>query len=285
MNKSIRNLIVFAAVTAGAGFAGVALDRALGTPDIRQGPGILLFLVAPVAAALLLRTFAGDGWQDLGFWPKLRASWPWYLAGLLIVAVAFALSTGFGLLAGTATLGGPGLAAFVSLLGAALAGSFVKNIFEEVAWRGYLTPRLAALRLNPVLVYLFTGLVWASWHIPYYLYFMDRAVLAANTTLSPAGLALLAFIILPFHSVTYGELRFISGSLWPGVLAHTLANALGFVLIGEGFVRNSGGFLLSPSGDGLPHTLLFALAGLGLYLYRTHRPSLPAAARVGAARA
>jgi hypothetical protein len=86
--------------------------------------------------------------------------------------------------------------------------------------------------------------------------------------------------------VTYGELRFASGSVWPGIFMHTLANALGFVLIGEGFVQNSGGFLLSPSGDGLPYTLLFALAGVGLYLYRTRGPSRSAAAaRLGNARA
>jgi membrane protease YdiL (CAAX protease family) len=278
LNKSIRNLIIFAVVTAGAGFVGLALDRAAGTPDPQAGPGILLWLVAPVAAALLLRAFGGDGWQDFGFWPRLKASWAWYVTGMLMVVVVFALSTGVGLLAGTATLAGPGLAAFLPLVGTAFAASLVKNVFEEVAWRGYLTPRLAALRLNPAFMYVLTGLVWASWHIPYYLFFMDRAMLAANTTLSAPALILVSFFILPFHALAYGELRFISGSVWPGVFMHTLANAIGFVLIGEGFVRSSGNFLLSPSGDGLLYTLLFGLAGLGLYLYRTRR------LRVGAMR-
>ena len=35
-----------------------------------------------------------------------------------------------------------GFAAFLPFLGAAFVGAMAKNIFEEFAWRGYLTPRL-----------------------------------------------------------------------------------------------------------------------------------------------
>jgi membrane protease YdiL (CAAX protease family) len=271
MNKPVRNLILFAVVTLGAGFVGLALDRGAGTADPQAGPGILLWLVAPTAAALLLRALGGDGWKDFGIGPMLRTAWPWYLIGLLIVTAVVALGLGLSVLAGTARL--PGLAdpgAFLPLLGAAFAASFVKNIFEEIAWRGYLTPRLRALRLHPAWVYLITGVIWAGWHIPYYLYFLDQATLAASTSLSAPALIGLAFVLLPLQAVTYGELRAVCGSVWPGVFAHTLANALTFALLAEGYVELSGGAgaLLSPGTDGLLHAVLFALAGIGVYTYR-----------------
>ena len=50
-------------------------------------------------------------------------------------------------------------------------GNFIKNIFEEFSWRGYLTPKLIELKLNDWFIYIISGLVWALWHAAYYLVF------------------------------------------------------------------------------------------------------------------
>jgi membrane protease YdiL (CAAX protease family) len=283
VNRTLRNLVIFSAVTLGAGFVGIALDKAAPSGDPQQGLGILLWLVAPVAAVLLLRGLGGDGWADFGLQPNLKAGWRWYLTALFIVPVVVVVTLSLGALFGATSLPGraaPGLGAFLSLVGIAFASSFVKNIFEEVAWRGYLTPRFEALRLNPFVNYLLTGFIWAGWHIPYWLYFLDRAVLEANTTLSLPAFILVAFILLPLHALTYGELRRVSQSIWPGVLMHTVANALSFTLLSKGFVTLNGalGTVFSPGTEGLVHAFVFALFGLGLYAYRT-RLSRPAARR------
>lgn len=274
MNKGIRNLIIFAGVTLSAGFLGIAVDRAAPSGDPQQGLGILLWLVAPLATALLLRAFGGDGWQDFGFRPRLKVGWRWYVAALLSVPAVILATLALGAWLGAASLSGfaaQGAGAFLALAAVAFGGSFVKNIFEEFTWRGYLTPRLEALKLNPFVVYGLTGLIWAAWHIPYWLYFLDRAVLEANTTLSVPALIALALVLLPLHALTYGELRRVSQSVWPGVFMHTVANALSFTLLSGGFVTLNGtlGIIFSPGTEGLVHGILFGLVGLALYGYRT----------------
>jgi len=278
MNIRVRNLILFSGIALGAGYLGIALDRAAPSGDPQQGLGILLWLVAPLAAALLLRAFGGDGWQDFGLRPRLKTGWRWYLVGVVIVPTVILATLALGALLGAASISGlvaQRAGAFLTLVAIAFAGSFVKNIFEEFAWRGYLTPRLEALGLKPFFVYLLTGLVWAGWHIPYWLYFLDRAVLEASTQLGLPTLIVTALALLPLHAITYGELRRLSQSVWPGVFMHTVANALSATLVAQGFVALNGplGVIFSPGTEGIIHGLLFGLAGLALYWYRTRSAS------------
>ncbi len=274
MNRTIRNLIIFAVVAIGGGFLGIALDRLNPPADPMQGLGALLWLVSPLLANLLLRTLGGDGWQDFGLALHLKSSWVWYLATLLIILLVTAIPVGLGTIFGAVSVTGftaQGVNALVGLLGTGFAGAMAKNIFEEFAWRGYLTPRFASLNLHPFVNALLTGLIWAAWHIPYYLYFLNRTVLQQYTPLSLPVFILLAFLILPFQALAYGELRLLSKSVWPAWLLHTIANAVTFTLISGGFVvvaRNFAGVLLSPGTDGVIHSLLMGLLGFGLYRYR-----------------
>ncbi len=277
MNRSIRNVLIFCVATLGGGFLGAAVDRWVSPADSMQGPGTLLWLVSPLLAVLLLRSLGGDGWKDFGLGPNLKKGWRWYLAGLGIPALAIALALGLALLFGTASLAGPGeadWAAFAPLVGAGFASAMAKNIFEEFSWRGYLTPRFEALRLHPFASSLLTGVIWAGWHIPYYLFFLPAADLAKQTSLAVPTLILLAFIVLPFHALAYGELRLLSRSTWTAWLMHNTANALSLALVSGGFVRLAGGLggaLLSPGTEGIVHSLFMGLIGLGLYFYRKNR--------------
>jgi membrane protease YdiL (CAAX protease family) len=277
--RTLRNMILFSIVAAGGGFLGIALDRLSPPPNPMQGLGALVWLVSPLLANLLLRAFGGDGWKDFGLGPRLKAGWIWYPAGLVITLGASLVPLGLGAIFGVTSLSGfaqQGLGAFLSLTGTAFSLSMIKNIFEEFAWRGYLTPRFEALGLSPFINALLTGVIWASWHIPYYLYFLDRTVLQAATPLSMPVVLMLAFVVLPVQAFAYSELRLLSQTVWTTWLLHTVANAASQVLILNGFIslpRNFSGVLLSPGTDGLIYTLMMGLIGFGLYTLRRRRAS------------
>ncbi len=277
MKKKIRNLIIFAVVSIGGGFLGLGLDRMDPPDDPMQGLGALLWLVSPLLANLLLRALGGDGWKDFGLKPHFKESWRWYLVSLVIAPVVILLSLGVGALAGGVSLAGfqeIGLQALLPLMAAAFGGAMIKNIFEEFAWRGYLTPRLEAMGVHPFLNSLLTGLVWAAWHIPYYLYFLDRAEFQAFTHLSVPIFILLAFFVLPFHALAYGELRLLAKSVWPAWLLHNIANAVTLPLISFGFMTTNAdfsGLLLSPGTAGILHSLLMGAVGYGLYRIRKNQ--------------
>jgi hypothetical protein len=280
MNKSIRNLIIFVVVTWGAGFFGAFLDRGASPADSMNGPGVLLWLVAPLLAVILLRTLGGDGWQDFGLRLNLRHNWQWLLFGLLLPVVVIAIAAGAALFFHSAVFTGNGNWRTIGMLVASgFTAVMIKNIFEEFSWRGYLTPRFEALRVHPFLSSLLTGLIWAGWHVPYYLYFLPTATLSQQTTLTVPQLIPMAFIILPIQALAYGELRLISKSVWPLWLMHNMGNAVSFALISGGLLKlqnNLAGALLSPGTEGLLHTILIGLAGFCLYRYRktiSKRPS------------
>jgi membrane protease YdiL (CAAX protease family) len=238
---------------------------------------VLIWLASPLAANLLLRSFGGDGWKDFGIKPNFKEGWPWYLVAVLIIPLVTILTLGLGALSRAISLAGfaqKGFSAFLPLMAAAFAGAMIKNIFEEFAWRAYLTPRFEALKLHPFASSILTGFIWAAWHIPYYLYFLDRSILQAHTSLSLPVFILVAFLLLPFHALAYGELRLLSKSVWTVWLLHNIANAISLPLISDGFVTLNAGFagvLLSPGTEGIVHSLLMGLIGLGLYQYRMRK--------------
>ena len=271
--RTVRNLLIFTVVTLGSGWLGIAVDQATGTADPQQGLGILLWILLPMTTGLLLRALGGDGWQDAGLKPHLLAGWRWYVVALLLFPLISLLVFGLGVLFGAFTF--PAAAAqsgsaLVWLVAIGFASSFVKNILEEFAWRGYLTPRFAATTANPWIIHLLTGLIWAGWHIPYWVHFVDVSQFTALPL--PVFMAGGAFTLV-ITAVTYGELRLLSNSVWPGVILHSVANAVTAALVLHGLLQLNGevGILLSPGNDGLVHSILFAVAGVGLYQYRMRR--------------
>jgi len=274
MDKLQRNILIFAVITIGCGFMGNAINSLYQPQDSMQSLGVLIWLVSPLAANLLLRSLGKDGWKDFGLAPNLKSGWRWYLIALLIIPVISLVMILLSVLSGAATAVGfstQGINTFISVLGAGMAGNMVKNIFEEFAWRGYLTPRLDVLKANPFVNSIVTGIIWASWHIPYYLYFLSPAVLKQQTSLSVPVLILISIIVLPMQAFAYGELRLLSKSVWSTWLLHNIANAFSFALVSGGFVMLSGNLssiLLTPSSEGVGYSVLMGLIGWGLYKKR-----------------
>jgi membrane protease YdiL (CAAX protease family) len=207
-----------------------------------------MLLVLALAAALLIRTLDP---------PQLLAYIIWGCTPLVSVLIMMFLVTGDGRTReGRALLGLHRLGArlwwiailgsfLISLLAAALtwatpfasvttpaspidtALNFAVNAIvtiltfaaaEEVAWRGYLLPRLLQLGRNKALA--ITGLVHAVWHLP----------LILLTTLYHAEGNLLIILALFVATIVaagfvYGDLRIATGSIWPASIAHGVHNA------------------------------------------------------------
>lgn len=274
MTKSIRNIIIVALFTVGGGWLGIWLNNITGNamPPM-QSLGALVWLVTPAFSGFLLRALGGDGWKDSGFGLNLRKGWMWYLAAILVYPLAALLTFGLAALFGIVSADGfaaQGFNAYFSLAGVMFVGSLMKNFFEEFAWRGYLTPRLDAAGVHPLLNHLIVGILWMSWHLPYYYYFLDRAVLQSAITTSIPVFILVGYLVMFPTSILFGELRLLSKSVWPVFLLHNVINALSMPLLMNGFIKVNGnlGFIFTPTNEGVVTSLWFGLAGWLLYQYR-----------------
>ena len=271
---TIRNLVIFTAVVLAIGWIGRWLDVLMGNPD-SEGLGILLCLVAPTGIALLLRAFASVGWSDFGIKPNLRGNAVWYLVALLIYPMLTALVLAIG--GSLSLIAFPGLSfgtvgLILQTFALGVLPQFVKNIFEEAAWRGYLAPKVYSLGLNDYVGHVLVGLVWGAWHIPYYLFFLDRATLQDVTTLTVAAFIPVAIVVMIAWAIVYGEIRLLTGSIWPAVLMHMVEDAFLNQLFTEKHISIVPGtdWLVSPL-NGLVSIFLFVAVGVGLNRYRKTR--------------
>lgn len=274
MKKTVRNIIIVALFTVGGGWLGIWLNQITGnTNPPLQSLGALVWLTTPALSGFFLRAFGGDGWKDAGFGLNLRDGWKWYLVAILVYPLAALLTFGMAALLEAVSADGfttQGFDAYLSAVGVILIGSLMKNFFEEFAWRGYLTPRLEAAKVHPLLNHLIVGLLWWSWHLPYYYYFLDRTTLENSIGTSiPVFLVLGLFSILA-TSILFGELRLISNSVWPVFVLHEVVNGFSLPLIFNGFIKLNGslGVILTPTNEGMITSILLGLAGWVLYQYR-----------------
>jgi len=274
MNKIIRNLVIFSFFTVFGGWLGIWLNNVTGnTMPPMQSLGALIWLMSPAVAGFLLRALGGDGWKDSGFGLNLPSGFGWYLVAILVYPLAALLTFGLGSLLGFVSADGfaaQGFGAYFAIVGTMFVGSLVKNFFEEFAWRSYLTPRLAATKIHPLLNHLITGILWWSWHLPYYFYYLDRATLeSALTTSFPVFLALGLIVLFP-TAILFGELRLISKSTWTVFLLHCVINAVSMPLLMNGFIQANGtmGTIFTPTNEGILTSLLMGAAGWLLYQRR-----------------
>jgi prepilin-type processing-associated H-X9-DG protein len=273
-NRTIRNLVIFTVVVLAIGFIGKAIDPGTAPPD--ESLGILLWILAPTVVALLLRAFAGDGWSDFGIRPRFRGNGFGYGVSLAIYPVLTLVVLALGAAMGMVTFPAFSAASLV-VIGKAFvvdAGpQFVKNIFEEAAWRGYLAPRLHSLGLGDYTVHILVGLVWGAWHLPYYLFYLDTELIGAFTTL-PLGLFIAqAIVVMVAWAFVYGEVYLITRSIWPAVLMHMVEDAFLNQLFLDGHVRLTPGsdWFISPV-NGVVGIVLWLGVGIALNRWRRSRP-------------
>ena len=258
MSKStiIRNLVIFTIIALSAGWLGAWVNTAVPSPSPQQSLGILIFIMLPFLAVFLLRGFGKDGWKDFGLRLNLKGNWGWYLLALLMYPAATLLTLGLGAVFGSVSFEGlrtQGFGALLSVIGLGFAMSLMKNIGEEFAWRGYLTPRFKALGLGNFANHMLTGAIWGLWHIPYWLFMLGPAIINEYSSLGVTGFIVMGLLGIFPTALVYGELRLKTDSLWPAFLAHNVANAMSAQLVMEGFVtlKPNTELFFSPGLDGL----------------------------------
>jgi hypothetical protein len=271
---TIRNLAIFTVVVLASGWIGRGVDLLMGNTGY-DTLGLLLWIATPLSCSMLLRAFAGAGWRDFGIKPNFKGNSVWYLFAILVYPVVTALILIIG--------GGSGLITFPNLtlntlglmLGAFAVGlpfQLIKDFFEEGAWRGFLAPKIYSLRLNDFVAHTLVGLIWGAFHIPYYLFFLDPAVLQQFTTLDLAIYIPLTFVVFIAWAFVYGEIRMLTNSVWPAILMHAIEDAFLFSLFTGQLIQLVPGtdWLISPM-NGLINVLFFVMLGIGLRQLRKRK--------------
>jgi membrane protease YdiL (CAAX protease family) len=183
----------------------------------------ILWSCTPTVAALIMllvvtrEGYSREGWKVLGL-HRLGLNVWWIAFGLtlLITVVASAVVWATPL----ASFVVPENGIFDSLLSFLIQVVILMLTFslaEEIGIRGYLLPKLLALGRTRALTY--SGLVFATWHMP----------LILLTPVFPVGNKLISLPLfygtVVAASFVYGYLRIYTGSVWPASLAHAVHNA------------------------------------------------------------
>ena len=207
---------------------------------------VSLFTLTPIASASIL-TFRSGGWKGvkrlLGriFDFKRIAKKKWYAAILLLMPLIFMLSVGVTVMSDVPI---PAALTPAVALPAVLLFFFILAAGEEVGWMGYAFEPMQA-RGGALEAALVLGVIWAVWHVPFFVFMMpDRVILLAQLLTLVGTRVLLAWIFnntgksvfaaILFHAadnaalVTMPEIQAISP--W-GAVVHS-----GFVLIAAGVV-------------------------------------------------
>jgi membrane protease YdiL (CAAX protease family) len=234
---------------------------ALGGTPASPGPGFVLWATAPLVVALLVRALSRD-WADLGLRPGFRRNLRWYGVSALGLPAVMAVALALGGVTGVATVTEFDLGTYLATVAVAVPVFLVFALFEEIGWRGYLAPKLAALEVNPCIAAALVAVVWTAWHIPY----------LRELTWISADSDLLAFIprytlLLFAFSLLQGELRALTATFWPAVLLHGMGNAVGHPLA-ESVTVASGMEWLGSVSTGLYVVVLAGIAGTALWVVR-----------------
>jgi len=264
--------MIFIVVVLLCGWFGVLVDKLI--PEQPQGDtlGMGIWLISPLLATILLRSFAGDGWRDIGLLPNFKGNLKWYVIALFIypavTSVVLLISYVFGWMDFSAF----NLSTVLSVFLGGLLIQFVKNFFEESVWRGYLTSKLSNLKLNDFWLYLIVGGIWGAWHIPYFLVFLSESDIISVLPVNRWLFTIVGIVTMICWTVMYTEIYLMTRSIWPLVLMHMTEDALVNPLILDGYIKIAQGkeFLVSPSA-GILTTCLYLIVG---WLLRMKRKKL-----------
>jgi membrane protease YdiL (CAAX protease family) len=258
--RTLAGVMAYCALVTGLAWVAPAFGGSPSSPGI----GFIVWGTAPLLASLLIRAASHD-WGDLGWRPGFRRNVRWYVVSIVAMPALMAGALALALVTGVAAIADVEARAYLSTVAAAIPVFLVFAVFEEVGWRGYLAPKLAAMGLNAWVAAAVVSVVWTAWHVPY-LRELPWIGAGADLTAFVPRYALLLFAL----SLLQGELRAATSSFWPAVLLHGIGNAVGHPLAEAVAVGAGMTWLGSPS-TGL---YVVALAGLlGLAIWAMRRPT------------
>jgi membrane protease YdiL (CAAX protease family) len=215
--KTIWYIVIYSLLVLAVTFIAPLLGGSLSKP----GPGVILWGMAPILVALLMRTVTHD-WSDAGFKPAIRKNARWYIFIILASSVMMVLVLLVGTLTSFSSVSGFSMVPYLKMVLPGLAVFLITATFEEVGWRGYLVPKLASIGINTYLAYAIGAVVWATWHLPYLRELTWVSSVQEDVLDSIPRLYLMFFA----YSILYNEVRLITGSVWAAVLFHGFVNAI-----------------------------------------------------------
>ena len=270
-----KYLVLFIALALLSGWIGLLVDMALPDQPDEQTLGMGIWLVLPFLSGIAIRFFRRD-WKDFGIKPRLRGNIRWYLLAILIFPAVTLIFTLVAWALGFATVSSFSASTLLPVMASLFLGLFIKNIFEDFAWQGYLTPKLVKAKMPDLQIYLVVGLVWAFWHAPYYLFFLPDSFYS-----TPVDRVLDTFVFSPIviivWSVMFVEMTRLTGSVWPAVLMHAVEDAVpNYLVFEEQLIQFAGaGDLLFNPVKGIFPLIAFLAFGLWLRKRRLERDGEP----------
>jgi hypothetical protein len=231
--------------------------------------GMGIWLVLPLLTAFIIILFSKVNWWDLGFKLNFTGNMKWYLASVLIFPVVTAIVLLIGAATNWIDLSTFNLKSFILAFCSTLLINFIIDIFEETAWRGYLTSQLVKLNLSDLKLYLIVACVWGLWHLPYYLVFLPEADIRAVMPVSRAVYVVVAFTTFLSWTIMFTELFRVTKSVWPCVILHAVEDSLINLLVISGYISIAAGreIFISPI-NGVITSILYAAVGIGIRAYR-----------------
>ncbi len=265
MNKTIRNIIIFSIVAITCGWLGLFIDKLAVQQPEGESLGMGIWLVFPLLTVILLRFFAGDGWKDAGISPNFKGNLKWYAIAVLIYPLVTAIVLLLGKIFGWIDFANFKTGVYLTGFMTTLLPNFIKNIFEESVWRGYLTTKLLKEKVKDVWLYLIVGGIWGVWHLPYYLHFLPEADMYRILPVGRLAFALVAIASMICWTIMFIEIFRLTKSLWPVVILHTVEDSVINHLIMDEHIAIVTGkeILISPVAGIITSTLYL---GVGLFL-------------------
>jgi membrane protease YdiL (CAAX protease family) len=183
----------------------------------------MLTMLTPAAAVvvMLLLTREGFGRAARGSLGLSRAGlgiWWFAILGPVVILVAsYAILVAAGLATFAVPEAGRSIVQIAVNISLGLAIGLVLAFGEEIGWRGYMLPKLAAIGTVPAM--LVVGFLHGAWHLPIML--MTPYYHAGG---DPMIVVPLFLVTLTLAGIFFGFLRVWTGSVWPVAIAHAVYN-------------------------------------------------------------
>jgi CAAX protease family protein len=214
-SRTLREIIVFLVLTIILSTLAYIPIIQAGTLNGGQSRFAVLLMLAPGLAAVITYLVFERSLRPVGWRPgRIK-----YLLLGLVIPIVYCL-VGYGLvwLTGRGSYNGRFPANFPIFLVTMLFNGTLSALLEEIAWRGFLVPKMMELT-SFTKTALITGLIWAFWHYPLIIF---STVRLGNT---PPAYSLVCFTIFAVGvSFAAAWLRQKSGSVWSAALLHGSQN-------------------------------------------------------------
>jgi len=132
----------------------------------------LLGVLMPAVSALILTAVTGGNVAMQNLWARLfiwRVNWKWWLAAVAVQPLLLGLAAvTFNLISSNSKIT-PEPIASASVLIVNVIMLLVATLGEEIGWRGVALPGLQHEENSPFKSSVILGLLWATWHIPFWL--------------------------------------------------------------------------------------------------------------------